>query len=480
MSRGGRRYAAAALAALIALGTTACGGDTAAQPTTGAGNVGGLPVTHFESGLKADAPKPDLQVQNDAGTEDDQIATAAIADVQGYWGEMLPANFGKQFEPVKSLMSYDARSATQKTACGKLNGRVNASYCQGDDSVAWDRGVLLPMLRERFGPMSVVTVLAHEFGHAIQFRLGPLAGVSRSTPSLVLEQQADCFAGGYFRWVAEGKSKYYQVSTAEGLDKIMAAMFMIRDQAGSSASDEQAHGTAFDRTYAFQAGFEKGPKECAGMNAQNVKARVVERPFDRADKGKGDQTFDERIVAVLKESLDDAFKGAGVPGPQFVSGNGSCAGGANTPPVSYCANDNTVNYDLAALRKLAQPVDQEAEFKGQAGGGSGDFAAFAELASRYALGIQKGVNASLDTPNAGLRTACLVGAWAKYTTRSDGKSNLRLSAGDLDEAISDLLRPDGLVSANVNGGRPDSGFDRVESLRRGYLEGSGVCSKQYP
>ncbi|WP_020661942.1 neutral zinc metallopeptidase [Amycolatopsis benzoatilytica] len=480
MSRGGRRYALVAMAALVALGTTACGGSSAAPATAGAGNVAGLPVTHFESGLKADAPKPNLQVQNAAGTEDDQIATAAIADVQAYWGEMLPADFGKQFEPVKSLLSYDAKTDTEETACGSVKQLVNAFYCAGDDSVAWDRGVLLPMLRNRFGPMSVVTVLAHEFGHAVQYRLGPAAGISKSTPSVVKEQQADCFAGGYFRWVAEGKSKFYQVSTAEGLDKIMAAMFLIRDQAGSSATDKQAHGTAFDRTYAFQAGFEKGPKECAGMNAQNVKARVVERPFDPGDKGKGDKTFDEQIVALLKDSLDDAFKGAGVPGPQFVAGNGSCAGGANTPPVSYCANDNTVNYDLNALRKLAQPVDQEAEFKGQAGGGSGDFAAFAELASRYALGIQKGVGASLDTPNAGLRTACLVGAWAKFTTRTDGKAKLRLSAGDLDEAISDLLRPDGLVSANVNGDRPDSGFDRVESLRRGYLEGSPACSKAYP
>jgi hypothetical protein len=35
------------------------------------------------------------------------------------------------------------------------------------------------------------------------------------------------------------------------------------------------------------------------------------------------------------------------------------------------------------------------------------------------------------------------------------------------------------VSADVTGKRPDSGFDRVEALRKGYLEGSSVCSKQY-
>ncbi|WP_033291931.1 neutral zinc metallopeptidase [Amycolatopsis jejuensis] len=478
MSHGGRRNALVALVVTAVLATAACGEKTPVA-TPGAGNVAGLPVTHFESGLQPGAPKPDLQVRGAGGTEDDRLATAAIADVQAYWGATLPADFGgKEFKPVSSLLSYDSRRDTEKTGCGSVRQLVNAFYCAGDDSVAWDRGVLLPMLRKRFGPMSVVTVLAHEFGHAIQYRLGPQAGISKATPTVVKEQQADCFAGGYFRWVAEGKSKFYRVSTAEGLDQVMAAMFFIRDQAGSSGTDKQAHGTAFDRTFAFQAGFEKGPKECAGMNAQNVQARLTERPFDQQDTGKGDTKFDERRLTLLKASLDEAFKGAGVAAPQFTPGSGSCPGGPSTPPASYCANDNTVNFNLQRLQELAEPMDQEAEQAGRQGGGLGDFAAFAELASRYAIGIQKGAGASIDTPNAGLRTACLVGAWAKFTSHP-GQGRLRLSSGDLDEAIADLLRPDGLVSADVNGGRPDNGFDRVEALRRGYLEGSSVCSQRY-
>jgi hypothetical protein len=121
-------------------------------------------------------------------------------------------------------------------------------------------------------------------------------------------------------------------------------------------------------------------------------------------------------------------------------------------------------------------VDRQAEFDGKDAGGMGDFAAFSEIASRYAMGIQKGVGASIDDPNAGLRTACLVGAWAAVTNRP-GK--LRLFPGDLDEAIADLLQPNSLISADVNGKRPGNGFERVEALRRGYLEGSPVCSRQF-
>jgi predicted metalloprotease len=318
----------------------------------------------------------------------------------------------------------------------------------------------------------VVVVLAHEFGHAVQYRLGDKAGITKNTPTVVKEQQADCFAGGYFRWVAEDKSKYYRVSTSEGLNQVMASMFLIRDQAGTSAADKGAHGTAFDRTYAFQAGFEKGPKECAGMTAENIKPRLTERPFDKGDQGKGDAKFTAQTVALLKKSLDEAFKGAGVTAPEITDG-GSCQ---TTPPASYCPGDNTVSIDLAKLAQLAQPIDRDAEMKGEDPGGMGDFAAFSEVAARYALGIQKGVGASIDNANAGLRTACLVGAWAAFTNRP---GDLRLSAGDLDEAIADLLQPESLVSADVNGKRPDSGFDRVEALRRGYLEGSSVCSKQY-
>ncbi|MFF0148928.1 putative metalloprotease [Amycolatopsis sulphurea] len=480
MSRGGRALAMVVVAGLV--GTTACSGTSAAPVTPGAGNVAGLPVTHFESGLKPGAATPDLQVRGAEGGTDDQLATAAIADVQAYWSTMLPAQFdGTAFKPVTSLLSYDSRRDREETACGSVKELVNAFYCARDDSVAWDRGVLLPMLRKRFGPMAVVTVLAHEFGHAIQYRLGDRAGITKVTPTVVKEQQADCFSGSYFRWVAGGSSKYYQVSTTEGLDQVLAALFLIRDQAGTSGTGRQAHGTAFDRTFAFQTGFEKGPKECAAMNAANVQARLTERPFDAGDRGKGDAKFGESTLQPVKTSLDEAFRGAGVKAPQFVPGSGSCpAGGPSTPPVSYCPDDNTVQLDLDRLADLAQPVDQQAELAGHTTTGMGDFAAFAELASRYALGIQKGVGASLDNANAGLRTACLVGAWAGFTHRPGASGKLRLSAGDLDEAIADLLRPEGLVSADVRGKRPDSGFDRVEALRRGYLEGSAVCSKQYP
>ena len=477
--RHGGRAALVAILAVAALGgTAACGTEkTAGQPRT-VGDVAGLPVTHFESGLKPTAPDPGIEVRGVTESEEDTIATAAIADVSAYWSEHLPSVFGQQFEPVKALLSYDP-SGKAIDVCGAStrDAMMNAFYCPPEDLVAWDRGQLLPLLRERFGPMAIVTVLGHEYGHAIQYRLGAKAGIDKSTTTIVKEQQADCFTGGYFRWMAEDRSQYFTVSTSEGLNQVLASMFFIRDQAGQSARDPGAHGTAFDRTFAFQLGFEDGPAACAKIDQAEVDSRITEQPFHSGDKGEGDTRIDAKAIGHLQQSLDQAFSEAGVLAPRIADDGGSCPNGPSTPPASYCVDTNTVSIDLAALAELGQPVDREAEFRGRETTGIGDFAAFAEIASRYTQGIQHGVGAELDNANAGLRTACLVGAWAG-ATNTDG-NNLRLSPGDLDEAIAELLQPKSLIAADVNGIPVASGFARVAALRTGYLEGSVPCSTNY-
>lgn len=478
MMRGGSRPVVTTIVAALALVLAACHGG--GSPATAADSVDGLPVTHFQSGLKADAPAPGLNVDNVSDDESDQVATATIADVEAYWGKRLPADFGLRFEPVSKLLSYESNGPNQTNGCGDTEDNVNAFYCSRDDSVNWDRGVLLPNMLRQFGQLSVVTVLAHEFGHAVQYRLKDKAGITDDTPTIVKEQQADCFAGNYFRWVVEGNSAYFSVSTSDGLNAALSSLFLVRDSAGTSATDDQAHGTAFDRLFAFQQGFEKTPKDCAAMNLANIKPRLVEQPFSSSSDRRhhGDTPINDVAISALQSSLNDAFQGAKVAEPKIVAAGGTCPDDdTSTPPASYCPTSNTVSIDLAALADLGKPADPDAEFNGDDTGGHGDFASFSEIASRYALGIEKGVGASIDNANAGLRTACLVGAWAAVTARPD--QQLRLSPGDLDEAISDLLRPDGLVAADANGKRADSGFTRIEAMRVGYLQGSAPCSRQY-
>lgn len=460
----------------------ACGGKQVAGKPRPVGqidtkNVGGKPVTDGPSGPRQGVPDSDLKFENGDGGEMDRLAINALADIYDYWGERMPADFeGQKFEPLKKLLSYDSTGTAMQVCGNSTKGLANAFYCSLDDSVSWDRGALLPDLDKQFGPMSVVAVLAHEMGHAVQFRLGEKSNVSQTTPTIVKEQQADCYAGNFFAYVSEGKSKHFAINTGEGLNKVLATMFFIRDPAGLSANTRGAHGLAFDRVFAFQEGYTKGPKRCAQMNPDEINGRIAEKKRsvdDEKVQGQEDITK-QNIFTAFKEGLAEAFKDNGAKPPEIKTDGAKCAKGEATSPVAYCPDENVVAIDMDKLKKIATPP-KRAEQPGENGAGIGDFAAFAEIASRYALAIQKSIGAPLEGEEAGLRTACLTGAWTAFVDKPPAR--LRLAVGDLDEAVAELLQDNSLIAADVKGQKTEVGFARVEAFRIGYFDGAGKCTE---
>ncbi|WP_431443399.1 neutral zinc metallopeptidase [Actinophytocola sp.] len=443
-------------------------------------NAGGLEVSDDgPSGPRDGGENATLNVEGSDGGEMDRLATNAIADLYDYWGEQLPAHFDQEFEKLARLVSYDSGGAGVNICGANTAGLVNAFYCggNGEDAIAWDRGELLPMLNEMFGPMSVVGVLAHEMGHAVQFRLGAKSNIDQATPTIVREQQADCYMGNYFKHVAEDKSKYFQINTGKGLNDILATLFFIRDPAGLDAKTEGAHGLAFDRVYAFQEGFSNDPQRCAAMDVAEIEGRIAEKERDEADEAVGGDIDPIEYLEELQASLDDAFKENGADAPKIVDNGSTCESGEATSPVTYCPDENIVGIDAAAVQEIAAKPNPNAPPGSEDSGGLGDFAAFAEIASRYALAVQKSIGAPLDDEKAGLRTACLTGAWGRFTDGQD--DNLRLAVGDLDEAVAELLQEESLIAADVNGDQVTSGFARVEAFRRGFMEGSAPCTEDF-
>jgi len=471
--RGAALVATVSVAGLLGGCATTIGGTPKAE-TPDVTKVAGLDITTGESGAKPGVPDATLPVENGDGGEMDRLALNTMADVEEYWSQALPANFkGRKFDPVKRLVSYDSTGKGVEICRTSTAGVANAFYCSLDDSIAWDRGDLLPMLNDAFGPMSVVTVLAHETGHAVQYKLGAESGITQATPTIIKEQQADCYAGNFFRWIAEGKSKHFRISTGPGLNQVLATMFFIRDAAGTSAEKQGAHGSAFDRVAAFQFGFAGDPARCARIDEAEIKERITQQTFSPDDASKGQLAVgDRRNLDLLESSLRDAYKQTGAAPPAFKTGVDACPGVQPTSPAAYCPGTNQVSLDLDELTKIGAVPK-----KGQKGG-IGDFAAFAEIASRFTLSIQKATGYPLDGPAAGLRTACLTGAWAGTTTKNTSK--LRLSAGDLDEAVAELLADKSLIAADVNGAVVPSGFARVEAFRDGFFDGGkGVCTRKY-
>ncbi len=446
------------------------------------GTVAGLPVTQGPSGLKPGVSNANLNVRNADNGDMDHLAENALSDIFTYWSRQLPVAFGKQFRPLTKFISFDSNGTDLKVCGGQdTNGVENAFFCPVDDSVAWDRGTLLPVLDQMFGPMAVVTVFAHEMGHAVQYQLG---SVTEKTQTIVKEQQADCYAGAFMRWVAAGSAPHFQLSTGNGLSQVLATMMFIRDEVGTTSTDEAAHGSAFDRVTAFQFGFSDGPVRCDKIDNAEIQQRITELGFTSESLADNNVPVDPQTLQLLTQSLDATFKpsptGKSGNPPEIVTGDGNCPTGTSTPPASYCPASNTVEIDETKLDALAQlPKDDQL---GVGSASLGDFAAFAEIASRYVLAVQKAQKTPLTDANAGLRTACLTGAWAGVTRHrfaNGPQQQLLLGPGDLDEAVAELLAPHSLIAADVNGKQVPSGFARVQAFQIGFLQGSKDCSTEF-
>lgn len=472
------KQVAALTAACLTIG--ACTSDTTRGTASTEGDVGGLPVSEFESGPIDDAPEPGIRVDNASTEETDATAIAASADLTDYWTQAFGPHFDSEFEPVERLLSFDSDTDDMQLCGASVAGQINAFYCPEEDAVAWDRGALLPLLDDQFGPMGILTVIAHEYGHAIQHRIEDQAGVSATTPTVVLELQADCFTGNYFRWAAEEHSDYFAVSTAEGIDNALSALHFVRDDPGDLRHDVDAHGTAFDRTYAFQRGFEQDPAACAEIDERLVEQWSTQQKFSEQDTRGGDLSINRDTIGLVEESLDAAFAEPGIDLPDIVTDDGHCPDGSATPPAAYCPENNTVSIDLDGLAEIARPIDRRAEWDGAEIEGFGDFAAFASIASRYVMAVQRAAGESLTEIDAGLHSACLVGAWADSANEPRGEERiLRLSPGDLDEAVLELLQPNSLIASTVDGVAVPGGFSRVEALRTGFVDGQQACADTY-
>src|SRR4051812_45255853 len=120
----------------------------------------------------------------------------SLRDVERFWRENFPdIAGGKQFEVVKGgYFPYTQRKLPPPCGGQPPEYQPNAFYCPPGDFIAWDTQNLIPQLEQRYGALLVGVVMAHEYGHAVQTRLGRTRDAT-----VVLEQQADCFAGAWLK-----------------------------------------------------------------------------------------------------------------------------------------------------------------------------------------------------------------------------------------------------------------------------------------
>ncbi|MDT5349542.1 MAG: hypothetical protein QOH91_2829 [Mycobacterium sp.] len=441
--------------------------------------VGGLPATTGPSGPRSNAPAAVGTVVNTNNGPIDKLSLLSLNDIEDYWKANYSKSLKGTFKPLDKYVSYDSTDRRSPIICGNETYKMpNAFFTSRCNLIAWDRGEFMAVAQKYFGDMSVNGVLAHEFGHALQY-MAKL--VTRKDPTIVKEQQADCFAGVYMFNVADGKSKRFTISTADGLDHVLAGIITTRDPVmDSDQQNDDEHGNALDRVSAFQMGFITGASACAAIDLREIEQRRGDLPKtlrrdSNGDPETGEVPINEDTLSTLMELLGKIFSPK--QAPQLSYKPADCPNAKASPPASYCPATNTIVVDLRSLASISKVAGMKQHSLPQ-----GDDTGLSIVMSRYALAVQHERGLPMQSPWTALRTACLTGVvHRKMAEPIELPSNkqLLLTAGDLDKAVSGLLT-NRLVASDADGATVPAGFTRIAAFRGGVVGNMDACYSRYP
>lgn len=425
---------------------------TAATPaTTASPGTTGTTATTTPSSPAATASPSFTGDYND-------LLAATVADLDVFWAEAFPAAYnGRDYRELRGgVQVFDRRSPAFPSCGGQQTTysdiRDNAFYCaDGQDYIAYDNGTLAPRLVEEYGAAAMAVVLAHEWGHAIQFR----ARVNEA--SIIMEQQADCFAGAWTARAINERPDGVVVSTAD-LPNIIAALISVRDTPGTTAADPQAHGSGFDRVSAFQDGYTNTATACARY--PETPPVVIALPFSEADyQTQGNLPYTETIDLMTKDL--DLYFGSEIAGWQplapGVAFDGTPPAGCTIERAGFCPGSG-IAYDATFMQRRAYRI--------------GDFAVGYLVGQAWAEAALVAEGSTLDGTARSLRTDCYVGAWTKGQIprqKAEGDPRkLSLSPGDLDEGVQAVLTFGDDTQATP--------FERLAAFRTGLLSGRTACA----
>ena len=415
----------------------------------------------------------DVTIEGAADDPVDEQAEGALSDLEEYWSEQFPEVFGTEFEPLQGgYFSVDPEDVDpgefpRGVGCGAqpLEVEGNAFYCQepgasNSDSITYDRSFLAE-LADNFGEFIPSLVMAHEFGHAVQVRVGAPGS------SIATETQADCLAGSWTRWVADGQAENSRLEEPE-LDELLRGFFQLRDPVGTSTAEQSAHGSFFDRTSAFQEGFDDGPEACRDdFGPERVFTQGSFQDEDEALSG-GNAPYpqlldivDRSLPAVWSQAFADIFD-EDFTAPTIEPFDGDAPDCADDPDLElvFCPDEQLVGFDEP---DLAEPAFDDI----------GDFAVATAAAIPYSLSVRDQLGLSTDDQDAMRSALCLTGWYAAKVFNGQAGERVQISPGDVDESVRFLLTygddPEVLGAADL------TGFQEVDLFRAGFTEGLESC-----
>ena len=435
------------------------------------------------SGVNGDVAPEDFPIVGAADDDIDRIARNALADLNQYWTEQFGPTFSEDFTPLAGgYYSVDpgnldpAQYPNGQIGCGEPPDAVedNAFYCgpsseyTNGDAIQYDRAFLDELAfggggSEGYGRFIPALVMAHEFGHAVQGRVGyPFQA------SIAIETQADCFAGrGPPGWPTATPR-----TTASGRPNWTTSLrgyLLLRDPVGTGLNEGEAHGSYFDRVSAFQEGFDDGPTACRDDFGRD--RSYTQREFSDADLATGGNApYDMTVGDFAPNGLSEFFQatfdqlGKEFTPPTLEPFDGEapeCDGDRPDTDLVYCAADDTVGFDEA---DLTQPLYQSES--------GGDYGVMTAIAIPYGLAVRDQLGLSTDDQEAIRSAVCLAGAFTAGVLNGQSPV-LSISPGDADESVSFLLEysddPDVLAESGL------TGFQLVDVFRSGVFDGVPAC-----
>ena len=344
---------------------------------------------------------------------------AVLTDLNTFYDRELPADVHQPMTKLtggyQAVDSSAAAFADGSPLCigGPAQIAGNAYYCPTGDGIVFDTGALVPVLLGHYGPAGLMAAFAHEFGHAIQARIGPTAA-DRSAhpdryPGLLIEAQGDCYAGAFLAWAAAGSAPHLSITAAD-LPAAVGPLLDFADPAELAADDPQAHGLAVDRLTDVLLGWRGGVGACHRLTRGDLHPALGRAGTVRP--GPARFPTDAAVLAAAQTSLTS-----------FLAGLPRSAGGPNAGPVAPAATD------LAATHPYGQ------------------------FAVAAALVLAQGRARTGSAAGA----ACFTGAWTAFVFGSAGPRMLGGWVSDPDEALSLVRARPGLDAAELTGF--SDGFD---------------------
>ena len=198
------------------------------------------------------------------GTDNEafEFSRKIIGSAEDVWTPLMEAK-GARFTPAIFTV-YDAATPT---GCGTGQSSAGPFYCPNDHHIYIDLS-FFNELTQRFGApgdFARAYVIAHEYGHHIQYLLGTMDRQATQQEganggSVRTELQADCYAGV---WAFHANKQFHILQTGDVDEGIKAAEAvgddtLEKEQQGYVVPDSFTHGTSEQRSRWFRRGLAAG------------------------------------------------------------------------------------------------------------------------------------------------------------------------------------------------------------------------------